>query len=117
VIVGPTAADLEPLEVKALLCLQDGDETTLLVLQLVNDPDTVGPLFGKPPITEDELRGALGVLQARGLVRSYLTPGPGVKEVGTGLPEHEEARSVVIWWSLTPPGRGVAASSTGAKGP
>lgn len=85
-------------------------ETTMLLLELVNDPRAAHAAPGAgSQCTEERLSDVLGDLEAMGVVRSRVY---GVTEVGThdsgGLPEHALHRSTVRWWWLTQAGRDFA---------
>ena len=91
--------DLTDLERGVVFALGDGSETTLLVLEMVNDPeDRQGE-----PIEEGALTEALTGLERGGLLvrttdRCEPTP-------GCGIPEWDEGRGEVVWWELTTAGR------------
>ncbi|MEO6120966.1 MAG: hypothetical protein ABIW46_00315, partial [Acidimicrobiales bacterium] len=76
-----------------LRSLLDGTESTLLLLELVNNPHVRTPLTGRPPMLEPELVRTLTGLQERALVAGRVETGTGTPEPGTGVPEYEQGRS------------------------
>ncbi len=94
---------LTPLQLAALFALDTGTETTLLVLQLVNDA-VLGPAL-EQPASEAKLVKALTELEAGGLVCRPVIEHPDRAMPGCGVPEYDQGRSEVSWWDLTPAGK------------
>lgn len=86
------------LQREVLFALGDDAETTLLVLEMVSDPE------GRPVLEETAVLKELADLEAAGLVSRQTEFGPGKPEPGAGIPEHERGRAEVVWWALTEAG-------------
>ena len=88
------------LQQKILFALGNGMETTLLVLEMVSDPE-VGPMLEAAVLQE------LVDMEAAGLVSRRTEPGSGKPEpVAHGnIPEYKQGRAEVAWWALTEAGR------------
>jgi len=98
------------LQQEVLFALGNGTETTLLVLEMVSDPK-VGPVLDEAAVLQ-----ALADMEAAGLVSRQTTPGPGKPEPGAGLPEHDQGRAEVIWWTLTEAGEVRCREETNLQG-
>lgn len=83
----------------------DDSETTLLLLQIINDPDSI-----RPPMSSDtrysqfELLAALSELKSMGLV-SRREEVISMKDQDVSIPEYALGRTTVSWWTLTSEGR------------
>lgn len=86
------------LQQEVLLALGNGMETTLLVLEMLSDPEA-GPVLEEAVVLQE-----LADMESAGLVSRQTTPGPGKPELGVGIPEHEQGRAEVVWWALTETG-------------
>lgn len=87
------------LQQQVLLALGNGMETTLLVLEMLNDAEA-GPVLDEAAVLQE-----LADMEAAGLVSRQTTPGPGTPELGVRIPEHEQGRAEVVWWALTDTGK------------
>ena len=85
------------LEEQLLACLADGEETTLLLQQMV----------GPPGLEESELLKLLWGLEKTGLVSvsKWENPNPIEDPDERGIPELTLGREEVLWWKLTENGR------------
>lgn len=89
---------ISSLQAEVLAALGNGIETTMLVIELLSDPE------GGPVPDERSVLQELAKMEAAGLVFRQTEPGPGKPEPGVGIPEHEEGRAEVLWWGLTESG-------------
>jgi len=101
--------ELSPLQKQLLILLADGAESSLLVVELLNDQRTHrAHLPVRPSYSEEEVVPVLRDLVGMGLAsRSTQVISPGTAPVG-GVPEFHEGRSSILWWSLSKRGREVA---------
>ena len=85
------------LEEQLLACLADGEETTLLLQQMV----------GPPQLEESELLKLLWGLEKTGLVSvsRWKNHNPISDPDEKGIPELTLGREEVLWWKLTASGR------------
>lgn len=86
------------LQQEVLFALGNGIETTLLVLEMLSDPE------GGRVLEETSVLQELRNMEAAGLVSRRTELGTGQPEPGVGIPEHEEGRAEVFWWGLTEAG-------------
>ena len=100
-------SQLGDLQQQLLFLLLDGAESTLLLLETLNDGNarrlhrTLNDLY-----SESEIVPALRDLEEKGLVRSkhdVIEPAPEIS-----IPEYATGRGEIAWWSLTRSGRTVA---------
>lgn len=100
---------LTGLDCELLMALLVDEETTLLLVELVNhlDPGTIlsGPATEYPEI---DILGALDRLSAQNLVTSRVEQLEGPMNASGGVPEYALGREQVFWWRLTEGGRSVA---------
>jgi len=97
---------MKPLELEALDALQEGRESTLLLLEMIHD-DSVRKYIPKDAaFTETELIEALKNLEGLGLVALFkgVGYGTGPRDDG-GVAEYRQGRKEVFWWELTLAGR------------
>lgn len=105
------AADsrLPPLHRAVLLQLLEGAESTLLLLEIVNNhrmrPSSTALASS---YVEDQIASVLEELKALGLVKSVEQP---VRlDHRVAIPEFQDGRRTLFWWSLTEQGRATARS-------
>lgn len=104
---------MDPLQQAVVLCLGDDSETTLFLLQLINDPSA--DLAMESPTSEAALIESLAALESEGLV-SHRIEYLGATKPGGGVPEYDEGRPKVDWWQLTRAGELVLAQEVARRG-
>ena len=96
---GKSGDGLTELELNLVFSLGDGSETTLLLLEMVNDRVEDG--VSSERVEEEEIRQALSSLELQGCASQRVEHHDGGPEPGTGVPEYEQGRPEVVWWDLT----------------
>lgn len=98
---------LLPLEKQLLVLLVDGSESTLLLLEILNNSRArrIDSAL-KRGYAEVEIGPVLHTLEDRGLVTSLVKDI--YREPTVSIPEYQDGREKVLWWSLTPQGRQLA---------
>lgn len=100
---GERTDGLTELELSLVFCLGNGSETTLLLLEMVDDVVEDGANGER--VDDEDLRQALSSLQLRGLAFHRVEHHDSGPEPGTGVPEYEQGDPQVGWWDLTEDGK------------